>query len=117
MGELQIVLRFPAYPHCKLIQFNINPYVVQSLSYSFFCLLTLSSSNKTLPPNNSYVNHATTLRAVVRGRGVAVWRRHGFGTERARLVVQVKELRYVASRLIGVLRFARCFKKGVCTPL
>ena len=50
MGGLQIVLHFPAYPHCKLIQFNINPYVVQSLSYSFFCLLTLSSSNKTLPP-------------------------------------------------------------------
>ena len=34
-----------------------------------------------------------------------------FGTERARLVVQVKELRYAASRLIGALRFARGFKK------
>ena len=36
---------------------------------------------------------------------------HGFSTERARLVVQVKKLRYAASRLIGALRFARGFKK------
>ena len=35
----------------------------------------------------------------------------GLGTERARLVVQVKELRYAASRLTGALRFARGFKK------
>ena len=36
---------------------------------------------------------------------------HGFCAERARLVVQVKKLRYAASRLIGALRFARGFKK------
>ena len=40
---------------------------------------------------------------------------HGFGTERARLVVQVKELRYAVSRLIGALRFARGFKKAPIT--
>ena len=40
---------------------------------------------------------------------------HRFGTERARLVVQVKELRYTASRLIGALRFARGFKKAPIT--
>ena len=35
--------------------------------------------------------------------------------ERARLVVQVKQLRYAASRLIGALRFARGFKKVPAT--
>ena len=39
----------------------------------------------------------------------------GLGTERARLVVQVKELRYAASRLTGALRFAHGFKKAPIT--
>ena len=37
---------------------------------------------------------------------------HGFGAERARLVIQVKKLRYAARRLFGELRFARGFKKS-----
>jgi len=74
---------------------------------------------------------ATTTRFArgCQGRGVAVRctrLRHsfasgfsrfasGFSTERARLVVQVKELCYAASRLTGALRFARGFKKAPIT--
>ena len=46
------------------------------------------------------------------------WRGSGgttFGTERARLVVQVKKLQYAASRLIAALRVARGFEKVPAT--
>ena len=79
------------------------------LIFVFFFSITLEKATDTGHSDREQVNFVfkffwkrlrtrdssliTTLRAVVRGRGVAVGRTHGFGTERARLVVQVERLR------------------------